>query len=338
MANEATSIAQAEGIIKKNITANGQKLITGSLLQEVLLSITSGVKNESTGENNQLKTKVEEALSTAKDAQNRLNTLQINSEQIIDKTIKKIDLNEEVSNYLLTETQKEYIDTQLATKLKEEAMKLYSITTEGNDKVYYTDNTILSTINIPIKVTLSFNSNVRLKSDFVPDGFTEKKYDNGYEYTTTLTEIKNTIPETAFSYTISDSLGGIYKGIQVTKNSAKKMYTLVNPSWYGIVTTEDINLLKYITDSSVRLTSDTNQTVTITNQTGKEGRLVIVTKGSAIATQLGTNILVSPKENISFSSPLNESIMMTGYKVYTSVNTIAPNSSLTNVALNIKLK
>jgi DNA repair protein RadC len=60
MANTSTTIDQAEVMIRERITSNGKKEITGQALQDVLLAVTSGVKEKTTENASNFKTGIEE--------------------------------------------------------------------------------------------------------------------------------------------------------------------------------------------------------------------------------------------------------------------------------------
>lgn len=60
MANTSTTIDQAEVMIRERITSNGKKGITGQALQDVLLAVTSGVKEKTTENASNFKTGIEE--------------------------------------------------------------------------------------------------------------------------------------------------------------------------------------------------------------------------------------------------------------------------------------
>lgn len=60
MANTSTTIDQAEVMIRERITSNGKKEITGQALQDVLLAVTSGVKERTTENASNFKTGIEE--------------------------------------------------------------------------------------------------------------------------------------------------------------------------------------------------------------------------------------------------------------------------------------
>ena len=60
MANTSTTIAQAEVMIRQRITDNNSKAITGQVLQDVLLGITSGVKVKTEENSKNITVKVEE--------------------------------------------------------------------------------------------------------------------------------------------------------------------------------------------------------------------------------------------------------------------------------------
>jgi DNA repair protein RadC len=60
MANTSTTIDQAEVMIRERITSNGKKEITGQALQDVLLAVTSGVKEKATENASNFKTGIEE--------------------------------------------------------------------------------------------------------------------------------------------------------------------------------------------------------------------------------------------------------------------------------------
>lgn len=343
MANNTIDIKQLETIIKNNITTNGSNLITGKILQEVLLSMINGMKYEAQKVSANLSEKLELALATAQDAQNKLSNLHVYTDNIVDGTVKKIDLNEEITDYLLTDKQKEYIDYLISENLKKDALDKFSVNTACDELTFYNDNIVYSQINIPYEVSLTFNGHNYLKANEIPKGFIENKENatDGtirYKYITYLTSSNKEIKETEFKYTISDNFedSKIYNGITLAKNSKNMTYHLVNPAWYGFVTLEDIKSQNYIKGLN-RLTSNFSNIVNIQNNTGKEAQFIILTKASASAEQIGNSILNNPKENIQFTSILNDSINLTGYRLYTSINTIANGSFLNNVLLNIKL-
>ena len=60
MANTSTTIDQADVMIRERITSTDKKEITGQALQDVLLAVTSGVKEKTTENASNFKTGIEE--------------------------------------------------------------------------------------------------------------------------------------------------------------------------------------------------------------------------------------------------------------------------------------
>lgn len=265
------------------------------------------------------------------------NTLQGNIDaEVLARQGADTDLENRISPNLLTEAQKTWINSQMDTERQEEANALYSVTTSTTGTTtYYTDTTEQASMSAVVNVVLAFNGTSGLGAASIPSGWSEVTDGTGTKYTKSIS-YGTSAAATAFTYTIPDSDTN-YGGLSVTKNSTAKSISSINPAYWGMATTNDVANINSFIGNLTRATSSVSGTQSIPNNTGTTAYFVIVTKGSATATQIGQTILNAPTTGISFTSPQNGAITMSGYKVYFSTNSIAAGATLANVALNISL-
>jgi hypothetical protein len=235
----------------------------------------------------------------------------------------------------LTKVQINWIKKKMQEELSEEALKLYSIGTSGG-ATFYSDETAAASMTSTVTVTLTYNGTSQVKADTTPSGWTQNTPSTDkYTYTKTATTSAS-VPATTFKYTVPSS-DPSYGGITVSKNSTAKSVSVVNPAYYGIVNSKSTSTISTFIKNLTRITTRLSTTASITNTTGSAGYLVIVTKSTATATQLGLSILDAATSGISFTSPKNSAITMSGYNVYFSTNSVASGGSLENTLLTINL-
>lgn len=235
----------------------------------------------------------------------------------------------------LTKAQIDWIKKKMQDELSEEALKLYAVSTTGG-ATFNSDETAAASMTSVVTVTLTYNGTSQIKADATPSGWTENTLSSGkYTYTKTATTSAS-VPAATFKYTIPSS-DPSYGGITVSRNSTAKSVSVVNPAYYGIVNVKSTATISTFIKNLTRITSRLNTTASIKNTTGSAGYLVIVTKSTATATQLGLSILDAATSGISFTSPKNSAITMSGYNVYFSTNSVAAGGSLENTLLTINL-
>lgn len=235
----------------------------------------------------------------------------------------------------LTKAQIDWIKKKMQDELSEEALKLYAVSTTGG-ATFNSDETAAASMTSVVTVTLTYNGTSQIKADATPSGWTENTPSSGkYTYTKTATTSAS-VPAATFKYTIPSS-DPSYGGITVSRNSTAKSVSVVNPAYYGIVNVKSTATISTFIKNLTRITSRLNTTASIKNTTGSAGYLVIVTKSTATATQLGLSILDAATSGISFTSPKNSAITMSGYNVYFSTNSVAAGGSLENTLLTINL-
>lgn len=231
------------------------------------------------------------------------------------------------NNY--TDRDMQWVRDKIAAELRDEALGKYIITTDANPTSFVRD--IKSEETMTVTVTLKFNGS-NVDANFVPTGW--GKSETGVY----LRQSTSSVSAQAWEYTPSS---GKYEGIQMSKNSSSKSINGIYPAYYGIVPsgdTSNINNMvsQYLNTSSTRTTTSVNSDKSFTNETGQQAWLWILTHGTATARQSGTSILQNPT-TVSFISPNNGSITMSGYKLYISKNPIGVGLPLSNVSINITL-
>lgn len=235
----------------------------------------------------------------------------------------------------LTNAQIDWIKKKMQEELSEEALKLYSVSTSGG-ATFYSDETAAASMTSSVTVTLTYNGTSQVKADTTPSGWTQNTPSTGkYTYTKTATT-SAAVSATTFQYTVPSS-DPSYGGITVSRNSTAKSVSVVNPAYYGIVNSKSTGTISTFIKNLTRITARLSTTTSIKNTTGSAGYLVIVTKSTATATQLGLSILDAATSGISFTSPKNSAITMSGYNVYFSTNSVAAGGSLENTLLTINL-
>lgn len=244
-----------------------------------------------------------------------------------------------ISKNALTDQQRDWLNNQIAKDRQDTANKLYNVTTTSTNTVFYTDKTKTTDMCSLVTVTLSFDTFKNLRAVNTPSGWNISITDSKTTYTKNI-DINQPADAAEFSYYIDKSVSSDYAGLTVTKSSNKKVISSINPAYYGLVSSNkisDINDFIVEINENGRLTGSITRVEDIEN-TGKEPMyLVIVTKGFATATQVNQSILDKPITNVSFFSPNNSEIQMSGYNVYFSTNSISAGSSASGVTLNINL-
>lgn len=244
-----------------------------------------------------------------------------------------------ISKNALTDQQRDWLNTQIAKERQDTANKLYNVTTTATNTVFYTDTAKPSDMTSLVTVTLSFDTFKNLRAVNTPSGWNISTTDSKTTYTKNI-DINKSADTTEFSYYIDKSVSSEYAGLTVTKSSSKKVISSINPAYYGLVPSNnigDINDFIVEINERGRLTGSITRVEDIENTGETSMYLVIVTKGSATATQVNQSILDKPLTNVSFVSPNNTEITMSGYNVYFSTNSISPGSSASGVTLNINL-
>jgi hypothetical protein len=244
-----------------------------------------------------------------------------------------------ISKNALTDQQRDWLNTQIAKERQDTANKLYNVITTATNTVFYTDTAKTSDMTSLVTVTLSFDTFKNLRAVNTPSGWNINTTDSKTTYTKNI-DINQSADTAEFSYYIDKSVSSEYAGLTVTKSSSKKVISSINPAYYGLVSSNnigDINDFIVEINERGRLTGSITRVEDVENTGETSMYLVIVTKGSATATQVNQSILDKPLTNVSFVSPNNTEITMSGYNVYFSTNSISAGSSASGVTLNINL-
>lgn len=209
-------------------------------------------------------------------------------------------------------------------------------TTPTRNQVYYADAT--TSPGMTVTVTLKFDGNL-VDPDAMPIGWTRESVG---VYTKTLNE-PGTVDAQAWSYTP----GGVYEDRTAVKSSPARSLTEVYPAYWGIypgnIESIDDDLTPVVAQlyaQSRRLISNMPQTVVnVPNNTQDDVWLWIITKGSATATpeSFDVSMMEEPAEDLSFTSPVNGELDLTGYKAYVSINKADAGLGFGNVKLTINL-
>lgn len=148
-------------------------------------------------------------------------------------------------------------------------------------------------------------------------------------------EQSGTIPAQTWTYP--------YQGQNYTYTSPARSLSAVYPAYWGIYpsndATPDIRAIVADLAGQHRETANVNRTVAVPNPTGSDCWLWIVTHGSATATpeSFDISMMRDPVTGKSFTSPVNPSINLSGYKAYVSINPADAGLSFGNVKLKINL-
>lgn len=222
-----------------------------------------------------------------------------------------------------------WVIRKMQEELYDLAMEKYVVSTTAANDTYITD--VVTSTTMTVTVALTFDG-VAVDADSTPTGWT-KESGVGI-YTKTITGASGTVAATDFTYTPAS---GEFQGITVTKKSAEKKISAINPIFFGFATTNDQAQLASVIGTLIRQTTKKQSTGDLVNNTGAVAYYWILTKSTATATQLGSTILNAPIPNKSFISTQNSSITMTGYNLYISTLNCAAGGSITNVSLTINV-
>jgi hypothetical protein len=228
-----------------------------------------------------------------------------------------------------TDRDMQWVHDKIADELRAEALGKYSVTTDSSPTSFVRDMKTEETMTVTVTVKFD-GSNVNVNN--TPDEWSSPS--TGV-YTKQST---SSVAAQAWEYTPSS---GKYEGISLNKNSSTKSISGIYPAYYGIVPSENTSNIddmvgQYLNTSGTRTTTAVSSDKSFANTTGQQAWLWILTHGTATARQSGTSIL-RDYSTVSFTSPNNTDITMSGYKLYISKNPIGAGLPLSNVSVNITL-
>ena len=254
--------------------------------------------------------------------------------KITDGNVTRVKLAQEIDDYLLTQQMKDYLNEQLQGQREDEAKALYTLTQTGSGTTYFVYGTDLeANATKETVVTLKFSGST-VAANTTPTGWTHDTQANDYKVTLAMSGNTKSVGATNFSYTVPNSIPA-YSGITVTKTSSSASIKWKYPVYYGLVSTTDVSSISSSVSGFTYSAETINTTVSIENASSSSKYLCILSKGSVEAKQLGNSIL-NPNAtltNVSFVSPKNSSITMTGYTAYFSEKTAGAGLSFDNVEL-----
>lgn len=208
----------------------------------------------------------------------------------------------------------------------------FTVTTTGSNKTYYADEKQTDTLTVVAECRYDGNL---VDADSVPSGWERASLGT---YSKTISG-SGTIAKTTFTYTPQG-------GSALTAKSDAKTLTKVWPAYWGIYPSDDTsdpNITDMVSEFEKlgnRVTSKmVNNVVNIPNQTENDCWLWIVTRGSAAATPeaFDITILRDPVTGMEFTSPMDPTIELDGYKAYLSINKADAGQGFGNVKLSINL-
>jgi len=254
--------------------------------------------------------------------------------KITDGNVTRVKLAQEIDDYLLTQPMKDYLNEQLQGQREDEAKALYTLTQTGSGTTYFVYGTDLeASATKQTVVTLKFSGST-VAANTTPTGWTHDTQANDYKVTLAMSGNTKSVGATNFSYTVPNSIPA-YSGITVTKTSSSTSIKWKYPVYYGLVSTTDVSGISSSVSGFTYSAETINTTVSIENASSSSKYLCILSKGSVEAKQLGNSIL-NPNAtltNVSFVSPKNSLITMTGYTAYFSDKTAGAGLSFDNVEL-----
>lgn len=273
--------------------------------------------------------------------------LMIGTDKIADEAVTNDKLSDGVKDYMLTDEMKEYINGKIKEKYEQDANDMFVLLTDKGEydklgtaeKTYDASEVASSQMTANVQVDLQFGDDNGLRAAFTPSGWRQySPYKNVFSYLYKLDASNPTVPATEFQYNVPDDTPK-YGGFKLKKTLASKSLKIIYPAWYGFVSTNDAGNKTKLTAIVKSLESSKTKTNVSTsgsfkNTLDSDAYYCIVTRGSATMTQLGANILASPVNGVDFTSPGN--IVMTGYKVYFTENTVSKGGSM-DANLSIKL-
>ncbi len=238
------------------------------------------------------------------------------------------------SQQSITPAQKAWVQNAMEEDMQAAADAAFSITTESTTLTFNGDTTAAANCTATVTVKLTF-AGVRVKANSVPSGWTEVNGSGGYEYTKAISS-STAAEATSFAYTVPAGDASGYEGITVRKSSTRKAVSIVYPAYYGFCSSKTGSVGSFV-GSLTRITSNLSTTRTMTNSSGAAAYLVIVSKGTSTAKQLGANIMDAAVSSGSFTSPQNSNISLSGFNVYYSSLSVLAGGSLNDVEFNIRL-
>lgn len=216
-------------------------------------------------------------------------------------------------------------------------------TTSTSLTTVYTDTVASASVTVTVNTTWDgVATKPSNESTLTSTGDWTKQSDGTYTKTATINSAGTaTVAATLFKYTPSS---GNYTE-EITKNSVAKSIKFEDVAYYGFATTKDTTDIDTIVSGLTRITTNLGTSgskpatvpVTLTNNTGSSAYLWILSKQTnasnntkIAAEQFTANVLDSTAQNnVSFTSPENNEITLTGYKLYTSMNSTANGGSAT---------
>lgn len=258
--------------------------------------------------------------------------------EIKDHAVTEPKLSTDVAGKLLTSEMKDYLASSILEKKKEEASKLFTVSTVPEKPLDYDASLVdAAKVSVNIIVTLRYRNKV-VQATTYPKPYLKNDTD---DYVYALSLANQSVAAGEFTYKIPD--GDEYAGITVSGYSAPETLNIVYPAWYGFSPVNNIdrddlteNVTKY-----EKITEDMPFTpITVKNLAGKDGYFCIITRGSADFVQFGSTLLDKPYTGVAFASPNSpdgDTIVIGGYKVYYTEKTAEPNGEFARAAMKIKL-
>ena len=365
-------LAAAEANIKQNIRPGGVKTITATVLQDVLTETTNLTESAITSAIESAVTTVGDivfdgdnladgsisssklangSVTTEKIAVSGVTTAKLNDGSVTEpklasaavttikiknQNVTREKLAEEVTDKLLTEEMKEYIELKLREQLLEEAQsKFVGTTTNGGTKTFYYGETSAANAKKIVSVNIKFDGTTVKATDY-PEGWLEKT--STYEYTLGGTMADDSVASSTFSYTIPD---GKYSGLTVTYKNSAAATKWVRPAFYGFTQSNTPSSINISVLTGLDYTkTNYNKTESFTNTSSSERYFCVVASSASTVsvTQLGGISVMDEKQALgSIQSPYGERTTMSGYVVYFSKNTVKSGMSIDNATISITL-
>lgn len=207
-----------------------------------------------------------------------------------------------------------WADAQRTAGIAEEARAKFTVTTSvtGNSRVADTDETTTMIVTVVTKF-----DGVNVDCDTTPSGWTRTA--TGTYQKTLANASSGTIAAQAFTYTPPAS--SPYAGIVCTKSSTAQSIAVTWPTYTGWATAKNVANIVWST-GIVRRTAPIGSStaltdITETNATGFDAYFFILSRSASVrCQQSGNTVIDAALTNVSFTSPSDEEITLTGYRLY----------------------
>ena len=252
-----------------------------------------------------------------------------------------------LSGGMLTDAQKAYLDAQIQKDLESKVKLELPVTVESGSLTYKGDQDAEASMIAVLKLTAYVNLNgQKVKVDVGGISGWTKTTTTG-EYTGTLNSTIKNIPAVTVSYTIPASVSETYAGITVSATASAQAFSISYPVFYGLTDSQDAptgtdaEKRQKMHDILVNFTKaygSISGVSSITNSASTSKYLWAVCKGSVDIQQLQGSVFKDGcLTGIEFLSTEQDSeIVLSGYKIYRSANTIGANSSTIFKSFSIK--